>query len=404
MAIPEHLEKLRQGVTLWNKWRADNHDIKPDLSGLNFTDELFCIPEDKNGVSWVMPINFSEVDFTKTTFTNCNLEGSDFHESLLHQTQFTNSDLCSGNFIRADLVDAEFDSCQMQSALFVDVSGIASGFFECDLRLAKIKDSRFGGARFLECNLSDSICTNTLFIDANFTKTNLDVADFTASDLRNVVGLELDNSTIKDTRLSRDGDTWTLLKYAYTGSTFFFHLIFLSGFFIPFVIQAFVWRTFNRAQTMYEAILTTNGTQASSTVALSPCFAEECERWNILSLLLGLHRGWFWAALAILILTYNAIRLFLTRRVGILRDQEELGGMLTPGKGESLSRYLVLLIRNLRPFSKLGLQALSEQFQGSYLWLMPLHRFLKVIFWISVASSLLNVTRWLLFDYVFLPK
>lgn len=34
MANQEHVEILKQGVKTWNKWRDDNDDITPDLSGV----------------------------------------------------------------------------------------------------------------------------------------------------------------------------------------------------------------------------------------------------------------------------------------------------------------------------------------------------------------------------------
>ena len=33
MANREHLKILKQGVDAWNKWRKENLEIKPDLSG-----------------------------------------------------------------------------------------------------------------------------------------------------------------------------------------------------------------------------------------------------------------------------------------------------------------------------------------------------------------------------------
>jgi hypothetical protein len=36
MANPEHVEILKQGVEVWNKWRKENKAIVPDLSRVNF--------------------------------------------------------------------------------------------------------------------------------------------------------------------------------------------------------------------------------------------------------------------------------------------------------------------------------------------------------------------------------
>ena len=33
MANQEHLDILKQGVDEWNKWRGENSEIRPDLSG-----------------------------------------------------------------------------------------------------------------------------------------------------------------------------------------------------------------------------------------------------------------------------------------------------------------------------------------------------------------------------------
>ena len=35
MANPEHLEILKQGVEVWNRWRKDNPDIAPKLEKAN---------------------------------------------------------------------------------------------------------------------------------------------------------------------------------------------------------------------------------------------------------------------------------------------------------------------------------------------------------------------------------
>ena len=38
MANEEHLSSLKQGVKVWNSWRRDNPDIRPDLSGANLSE------------------------------------------------------------------------------------------------------------------------------------------------------------------------------------------------------------------------------------------------------------------------------------------------------------------------------------------------------------------------------
>jgi hypothetical protein len=33
MANPEHFKVLKQGVEVWNRWREENPEVRPDLSG-----------------------------------------------------------------------------------------------------------------------------------------------------------------------------------------------------------------------------------------------------------------------------------------------------------------------------------------------------------------------------------
>ena len=35
----DHLERLKEGVDVWNKWREDNPDIWPQLIGANLQDQ-----------------------------------------------------------------------------------------------------------------------------------------------------------------------------------------------------------------------------------------------------------------------------------------------------------------------------------------------------------------------------
>ena len=38
MANPEHVEILKQGVEVWNRWREGNKGVKPDLAAANLPD------------------------------------------------------------------------------------------------------------------------------------------------------------------------------------------------------------------------------------------------------------------------------------------------------------------------------------------------------------------------------
>lgn len=56
MANPEHLEILKQGVEVWNKWRAKSPDINPILSSATFYEA-----------------NFEGVNFSNVKLNYCHL-------------------------------------------------------------------------------------------------------------------------------------------------------------------------------------------------------------------------------------------------------------------------------------------------------------------------------------------
>jgi uncharacterized protein YjbI with pentapeptide repeats len=69
MADPEHLDLLREGVEVWNRWRAENWLVKPDLS-------------------------------------NGNLRNADLQEINLHEADLRLADLQGINLCRVDMRQA----------------------------------------------------------------------------------------------------------------------------------------------------------------------------------------------------------------------------------------------------------------------------------------------------------
>jgi uncharacterized protein YjbI with pentapeptide repeats len=56
MANPEHLAILKQGVEVWNRWRSEKPQLKPDLTGAELS-----------------RMNLDFVDFTTTNLNEASL-------------------------------------------------------------------------------------------------------------------------------------------------------------------------------------------------------------------------------------------------------------------------------------------------------------------------------------------
>jgi len=85
VANPEHVEILKQGVEVWNKWRKDNPKEYPDLSQSDF----------QNIQLWF--VDFSRANLSHSDFTNASLMGSIFSSAYLESTLFIAADLRSAN-------------------------------------------------------------------------------------------------------------------------------------------------------------------------------------------------------------------------------------------------------------------------------------------------------------------
>lgn len=118
MANPEHLEILKQGVGVWNEWRARNPNVAPDLRGLDLH------------VALLIRINFSYANLLRARITNSELPYADFtgaflkevtfRETTLAHTSFKSAVLTWTDFSHADLSEADFSGADVGWTTFGD--------------------------------------------------------------------------------------------------------------------------------------------------------------------------------------------------------------------------------------------------------------------------------------------
>jgi uncharacterized protein YjbI with pentapeptide repeats len=142
MANEEHLARLKQGTDAWDRWRAANPKVRPDLSGAILTGA-----------------NFSRDNLEEVDFSGANLDGANLSEANLSKTDL------SGAEIEADLSGA-------------DLSGAIL--------------SRVFLHRAILCNadLAEANLTGAMLADTDLTRARIGWTNFGAVDLRNVHGLK----------------------------------------------------------------------------------------------------------------------------------------------------------------------------------------------------------------------
>ena len=85
----EHLDILKQGKDVWNKWRNEHPEIQPDLSDCNLTE-------------------FSNADLSNTNLSNTNL-----CKTMLAFTDLSGANLQGAVILETTLLRANFDEANL---------------------------------------------------------------------------------------------------------------------------------------------------------------------------------------------------------------------------------------------------------------------------------------------------
>jgi uncharacterized protein YjbI with pentapeptide repeats len=136
MANPEHLKILEQGVESWNKWRIENPDIKPDLSGAHLRGmKLSCV-------------DFKQANLSESKMHSAMLQGAKFSGARLVRAEFSYANLIRANFVRAFAERAYFPQSALLGATLIGANLRETGFSYANLSGAKLCRADCSDANF----------------------------------------------------------------------------------------------------------------------------------------------------------------------------------------------------------------------------------------------------------------
>lgn len=131
MANQAHLDILKQGVEVWNRWREKHPDIRPDLIRVGFS---------KTDLS---SINFSETNLYQANFTKANLSRVNLSKANLHETSFYKANLHEANLSEASLGYAQLTYATLSYA----------NLTQADLRRSSFVDTNLSHANLTNCSV-----------------------------------------------------------------------------------------------------------------------------------------------------------------------------------------------------------------------------------------------------------
>jgi uncharacterized protein YjbI with pentapeptide repeats len=118
MPSEEHLNKIKQGVDVWNQWREENPQTVPDLS---------------------------QADIRGYQLQKINLSNTDLKEAKLQYSNLTGATLEKADLNKAKLLETNFQSANLKNT---NLSG--AGLLESNLQFADLENSNLEGAQLNE--------------------------------------------------------------------------------------------------------------------------------------------------------------------------------------------------------------------------------------------------------------
>ena len=135
MPSEEHLNKIKQGVDVWNQWREENPQTVPDLS-----------QADIRGYQ-LQKINLSNTDLKDaklqySNLTGATLEKADLNKAKLLETNFQSANLKNTNLSGAGLLESNLQFADLENAN-LEGAQLNEGtiFNQTNLKGAKLKDA-----------------------------------------------------------------------------------------------------------------------------------------------------------------------------------------------------------------------------------------------------------------------
>ena len=131
MAVPAHVEWLKEGVARWNK-RRQRVKFRPDLSGVRFFE--------------LLPPDFRDSPKTSRTFERINLSDSNLVGADLSDLNFQKANFSGADLTDADLSLSSFDGANFSGAKLIEIETKNSSFIGAIFQRSTIEPQTFIGS------------------------------------------------------------------------------------------------------------------------------------------------------------------------------------------------------------------------------------------------------------------
>ena len=198
MANGEHLALLKQGVDAWNHWKANNPDIRPNLSFA--TGKGIIIRDAKLSGVDLSRADLSRADLSRADLVGANLREANFNEAYLSQAELIGADLSEADLSIADLIGANLIGTNLSGAKLNGADLSKANLRGTDLSGAKLIGAKLSGANLSGAKLSEANLSGAHLSGANFKGANLSMANLS---MANLTGALLQKAKALDTNFNK---------------------------------------------------------------------------------------------------------------------------------------------------------------------------------------------------------
>ena len=118
MTNQQHLDMLKQGVRIWNKWRKKHPEVQPDLRKANLADLNKGM---LNGVNFHRA-DLAGANLSKAILSSARLSYAELSEADLSGANLSHADLSGAHFKETNLISTKLSHASMRVTEFVDVN------------------------------------------------------------------------------------------------------------------------------------------------------------------------------------------------------------------------------------------------------------------------------------------
>jgi hypothetical protein len=176
MANEEHLAILKQGVSVWNAWRRENPDVRPELREAN----LSCT-------------DLREADLNKADLRAADLSETRLQGANLHQADLQEADLRKANLDRAIMGESIYDDYTIRQMI---LSSFFLPIITTDLSEANLNNATLVAAHLDGTNLSEASLSGINLHSAYLCEVNLEHSHLNRAHVGNTRFIDLDLSLV----------------------------------------------------------------------------------------------------------------------------------------------------------------------------------------------------------------